>query len=395
MAKEAWQKLPDSIRAALMQDGYDDETSFQDCFDTKEELIHYATDLLVSRKVGESAGVTEHNIRYHPVIGILWRVIRTATDKEAPTPRPSLPDSALQLSTLQASPVSGLLAGSARLSATERRSLELEFTSSSGLVLHDSESPSDTYLSLLWAQKQKQAWDWIPWKHIVSIEASEGLRAKRTHTKESSLLSLLADAHGLQEECLSDLQGEGLKLCRLLNTRANAMAILQLAPLNTLRSLNEAILYEFTQVYAPDSGLRSPLIPECEEADRRVFKEIINLVVSGQPWQAAIQEVVLVRRLYSHLLLPKPRGSKTDTGKGKGKGKGGDHGSADRKSSDHSRPSGKGSKGKGKGKSAGPPAKKAKSSVCFDWQQNKGDSCLYLHICQTCFSTKHGSCDCA
>jgi hypothetical protein len=227
-----------------------------------------------------------------------------------------------------------------------------------GVVLSDRVLPSVAYLHVIKQQCAQKAWEWIPWRRIVSEEHA---LQKRTNAQRGSLwiwLKFWRRLQGLLDQTAElEVGPSPFRLQNLLMVRANAFAFCNTGQLKLRNAYVNSFIEAYTR-HVPE-GFRPPSVCEAEEADRRVLLEVFRLVYKGWSMDSALQSVFGERDLFRQYLVCMPRAVKKQQpipAKGK-------HSGRTRRELDS------------------PPLKRRKQ-ICFDHEKGKchrGDACKFSH----------------
>ena len=175
-----------------------------------------------------------------------------------------------------------------------------------GSVLSDRVLPSLHLLHTISQQCCSRAWEWIPWRRIVSEEQALRQKEKRSAGKQLDLVEVIAQAHGLSEEGLDVEVGPSpFKLQGLLTVRAVAYAFCDCGHYSLWMKYVEAFMNAYTRT--PPDGFRPPSVAEAEEADRHVLLEIFRLMFKSKGADEAISSVICDRDAFRSLLVCVPR----------------------------------------------------------------------------------------
>ena len=122
-------------------------------------------------------GVAEESWSFHPLVGVLRTLWKTAS---APSAVPTSPSLALATPSLSGG-LTGALVGQGRTITVAdrdamRRSLENKCT---GTLVRLATLPSISLLQRVEAQQDSKAWDWICWKRLLSEKAVTAMKGRR------------------------------------------------------------------------------------------------------------------------------------------------------------------------------------------------------------------------
>ena len=227
-ATTEWNKLladalvPDPVVSGLKSLGYDSKASFN--FESEEVFKAFGKHALVTKKL--VAGVSESDWTFHPMLGKLrqvWQACRPAQVAPAVTalalPQPGQPGVLAAL---------GASSSPAKLTVAHRdkmrRDLEAKYT---GLYVTEASLPSVSLLQLVQNQCTQKAWEWLPWKKLLSEKAALELHSRRPRSaKEDAFEQLLLNAGGgFDEEWDMDLSPSPFRLQQMLTVRGHAYAM--------------------------------------------------------------------------------------------------------------------------------------------------------------------------
>eukprot|EP00435_Cladocopium_sp_Y103_P046226 s1410_g13.t1 len=168
-----------------------------------------------------------------------------------------------------------------------RRDLEKKYT---GTVLTLSTLPSMSLLHAVYVQQQRKAWDWIPWKKIMSEKAASVVKGRRSVDAKDSFMEALAFGAGFYEEHWDkELSGAPFQVQNLLQIRAHAYSMVGACHLGSWA----LYINKFMEYYTKEAGehFRFPNVSEAEEADQLALREIFSLCFSGASFDDAISTV--------------------------------------------------------------------------------------------------------
>ena len=137
-----------------------------------------------------------------------------------------------------------------------RRDLEKKYT---GVLVTLASLPSMSLLHTVKAQTDGKAWDWIPWKRLLSEKAA--IAVKEWHR---------------------ELFGAPYAVQAILQVRANAYVMLGAAHLTSWAMYNARFLEYYTK--DPAEHFRYMSVAEAEESDQQALREIFGLC---NLWQCA------------------------------------------------------------------------------------------------------------
>ena len=319
---------------------YGSKTVFKFSFLSADSLEKFAKTLLVKTKLVDDAGSDAADI--HPALGAL-RAVHASLHSNACQPVEKVTE--IQSTLLSTSMHAG------RMHGGDREELRKQFAADyPGAGLNERVLPSLQYLRTIKQQCAQKAWEWLPWRKVLSEEQAMKLKEKRSASK-LEVVDLLAHASGMWEESMEGEVGASpWKLQNLLLVRAHAFAFCGHGHMNLWWAYVDAFISAYTR--SPPEGFRQPAIQEAEEADRRVLQEIFHLLYKGWTMDKALQCVIKEREAFRTQLVCVPRVSRKPVPKTR-----------------HQR----------EGQS--PPIKRRKLT-CFDFQAGKcrrGKYCKYSH----------------
>ena len=299
-----WQKvLVDALVpaevAVEVSKSYGSPRIFQYAFRTESALDKFVKSLVVKLKL-----VTEDDeagAEVHPAVGALrayWAGLLEQT-KGAGTTGSKVENGI--------APLSLALPASSKTHAGDRGRMHQQFLKDyPGSVLSDRLLPSLQFLHTISQQCSMRAWEWIPWRRIVSEEQALRQKEKRGAGKQLDLVDVIAQVHGLSGDCLDAEVGPSpFKLQALLTVRAVAFAFCDCGHYSLWMKYVEAFVNAYTRT--PPDGFRPPSVAEAEEADRHVLLEIFRLMFKGQGVDEAISSVICDRDAFRSLLVCVPR----------------------------------------------------------------------------------------
>jgi hypothetical protein len=140
-------------------------------------------------------------------------------------------------------------------------------------------------------QCAQKAWEWIPWRKIVSEQHALQIKDKRSAGKSLDLVEVLEQASGLLDQTAElEVGPSPFRLQNLLMVRANAFAFCNTGHLKLWNAYVNSFIEAYTR-HVPE-GFRPPSVSEAEEADRRVLLEVFRLVYKGWSMDSALQSVI-------------------------------------------------------------------------------------------------------
>ena len=253
-------QVPGSVVEEIMQ-LYGSKTVFKFSFLSADSLEKFAKTLLVKTKLVDNAGSDEADI--HPALGAL-RAVHASLHSPACQPVEKVPE--IQSTLLSTSMHAG------RMHGGDREELRKQFAADyPGAGLNERVLPSLQYLHTIKQQCAQKAWEWLPWRKVLSEEQAMRLKEKRSASK-LEMVDLLAHASGIWEESMENL----------LLVRAHAFAFCGHGHMNLWWAYVDAFISAYTR--SPPDGFRQPAFQEAEEADRRVLQEIFHCFTKAGPW---------------------------------------------------------------------------------------------------------------
>lgn len=158
-----------------------------------------------------------------------------------------------------------------------------------------------------------------------------------------------------------------------------------------------------------DVNLRGPTATEAEQADQLALKQLDDLLQQNISLDQALNELLVIRDIFSSLLPPRPRGlPQRSESRGKGKSPKGDHKGFDNgkgydkhRTRRFNREEPYARKGEGKGDSSkgirkGDSKTSNNSQTCHKFNAGActlGRDCKYPHVCSSC-GEKHARINC-
>eukprot|EP00434_Breviolum_minutum_P007958 symbB.v1.2.007019.t1/scaffold427.1/size208084/1 len=258
---------------------YGSKTVFKFSFLSADSLEKFAKTLLVKTKLVDNAGSDAADI--HPALGAL-RAVHASLHSPACQPVEKVTE--IQPTLLSTSMHAG------RMHGGDREELRKQFAADyPGAGLNERVLPSLQYLHTTKQQCAQKAWEWLPWRKVLSEEQAMKLKEKRSASK-LEMVDLLAHASGIWEESM-----EGFAFCGH-------------GHMNLWWAYVDAFISAYTR--SPPDGFRQPAIQEAEEADRRVLQEIFHLLYKGWTMDKALQCVIKEREAFRTQLVCVPRVSR-------------------------------------------------------------------------------------
>ena len=261
-------QVPGPVVEEIVQQ-YRSQKVFKFSFLSADSLEKFAKTLLVKTKLVDNAGSDAADI--HPALGAL-RAVHASLHSPACQPVEKVTETPSTL--LSTSMHAG------RMHGGDREELRKQFAADyPGAGLNERALPSLQYLHTIKQQCAQKAWEWLPWRKILSEEQAMKLKEKRSAAK-LDVVDLLAHASGIWEESMEGEVGASpWKLQNLLLVRAHAFAFCGHGHMNLWWAYVDAFISAYTR--SPPDGFRQPAIQEAEEADRRVLQEIFHLLYKG------------------------------------------------------------------------------------------------------------------
>ena len=244
--------------------------------------------------------------------------------------------------------------------------------------------PCRQLVQAIYTQKMQGELRFIPWRNILSQAEADKVK-QFSQKKEKAFMDILAEAAGQSDVPEVDPSASPFAVQKLLHVRAICWALLGWCHLGAARSLT----YKFIDLYAVTGlgalGLRGPSLAEAEAADAECCRQLSALMARGHTLDQALHEVVEVRNSLHMWLQPRPRFAPL---KPSNHGKGAASAPYGQGLSKQSKKGG----GKGKGKREG-----KRAGTCHGFQAGKcnyGKACRFLHECEMCGDSNHGSAAC-
>eukprot|EP00435_Cladocopium_sp_Y103_P069545 s709_g33.t1 len=299
MATSAWEnnleaaKVPEDVRSKLMDLGFDTEEAFQ--FKDEATFEQFAQDLLVAEL--KLPGVTADNWSYKPLVQklrALWQ--RVAGSGKAQTQ--ALPVQSALVCALPSPPQPGkalTVADRDRL----RRELEKKY---SGCLVDLETLPAMSFLNTVKNQHDNKAWDWVPWKKVLSEKVASTLKEGKNPIYSLEALMLAS----CQEDVLDrDISSAPYPILQRLQVRAHAYAMVGSGHLGSWNLYNS----RFMKFYTNDPGphFRFCTAQEAEEADQCALREVFGLCFAGATLDDALSTVAVDRDMLRSLLMPRPK----------------------------------------------------------------------------------------
>ena len=304
---EAWSlaleaaKVPEAARQKLIQLGYETQDAFN--FDDDDSFKAFMKQFLLVE--WKPDGVTEQTWSFHPIVGKLKAVWKKAAGCTHP------PSQVLTAPSPATGGLAGALVGHSKtLTVVDRdemrRELEKRYT---GVLVTLASLPSMSLLHTVKAQTDGKAWDWIPWKRLLSEKAAIAVKERRPKGVQDSFMEALALGAGcFEEQWDRELSGAPYAVQAILQVRANAYAMLGAAHLTSWAMYNARFLEYYTK--DPGEHFRYMSVAEAEESDQQALREIFGLCYAGASLDDSINTVVTDRDMLRHLMMPRPKVSK-------------------------------------------------------------------------------------
>ena len=270
---------------------------------TEEVFKSFTQHALVSAAV--VTGVSADCWEVHPLVGRLWSVWKDCQPGASESNAPPRPTMALALHPTAAPAATGA-AGGARLSVADRdrlrRDLEAKCPS---VLLTPSSLPAMSYLQFVQSQVAQKAWEWVPWKKMLSDKAANAVRERKTDKGRDAVAEYLMVASGVQAEQWDlDLSPPPFKVQGLLYVRALAFAMCGACHLGSW----SLYISKFLELRTADLGehFRPLTVQEAEDADRAAMHEVFTLCFSGSSLDDALSNIAVDTDLLRHFLVLRP-----------------------------------------------------------------------------------------
>jgi hypothetical protein len=281
-----------------------------------------------------------------------------------------------------------------RLDTGDREKMKKETENKfSGVLLRMDILPYMPLLNAVQLQVSRKAWEFIPWKKLLSEGRVVEVRKQKQESAEKNfeLLTVMARAAGVHEEesWESAPSGSHERVRDLLSTRAAAYAMTGACHWCSWTYYIDRFLQFYKK--KSSSGHRGPSVEEAEEADREATQEVFDRCFQGSSLDDALYDVAITKDMLRGLLvqrakpvLPPPPVLYFQPGKGaKGKGKKGKDGKVDLRPA-----GGKGPKRWGGDAEYGRESKRTKTGTCFAFQTGactrSAKECKFIHVCDRC-----------
>ena len=174
---EAWKlaletaRVPEAAKLKIIELGYETQDAFN--FDDDDTFKAFMKQFLLVE--WKPDGVTETTWSFHPIVGKLKALWRKAAGSTHP------PSQVLTAPSPATGGLAGVLVGHSKtLTVVDRdemrRDLEKKYT---GVLVTMASLPSMSLLHTVKAQVDGKAWDWIPWKRLLSEKAAMAVKERR------------------------------------------------------------------------------------------------------------------------------------------------------------------------------------------------------------------------
>lgn len=356
--------LPEPAQKRLVELGYVSQDTFQ--FKDESTLEDFIQHFL--REQLKVENLTDKSWAFHPMCGILRRLWRQAGGVSGT-------DTALLKVPSPASAAAGtvnLFAGACSKSLTVadrdqlRRDLEKKC---SGTLVTLNTLPAMSLLNLVQAQKLQGAYDWIPWKKLLSEKAASLVKGRKPVDVKDRFVEALAFGVGLcDEEWDREIPAAPYRVRELLQVRANCYAMVGACHLGNWALYAQKFMEFYTM--EPGTHCRYPNIQEAEDADQAALREVFRLCYGGATLDDALATVAIDRDMLRQLLQPRPKLLQAAKG---------DREPLKRK------------------KGAKPEAASGTGlGECFLWRRGKCNraNCKFNHACGNCGATDHCAKEC-
>jgi hypothetical protein len=150
--------------------------------------------------------------------------------------------------------------------------LEAKYT---GCVVDLESLPSMPFLNIVKTQHDNKAWDWLPWKKVLSEKVASALKDKKPALGP---LEVLCGAN-VEEQLDRELSNQPFPILQTLTVRGHAYAMVGSGHLGSWTLYNNRFMKFYTQV--PGPHLRFCSAQEAEEADQAAMREVFNLCYAG------------------------------------------------------------------------------------------------------------------
>ncbi|CAJ1458009.1 unnamed protein product, partial [Effrenium voratum] len=352
--------VPEDAREKLLSLGYETQEAFQ----FPDEATYQAFAKHFMLEVLKPAGVSADTWAFHSLVGKLRALWMKAN---APLPAGPVTSLALAVPSLAGVNAGSLTAQSKVLTVADRDSLRKALEKKcSGTLVTLASLPSVPLLNRVKAQHDSKAWDWIPWKKLLSEQAATAVKGRRKAEPRDAFMEALACGAGFFEEQLDrELSSAPFNVQALLQVRAHTYAMVGACHLGSWALYNT----RFMEYYARDCGehYRFLTAVEAEEADQLALREVFGLCYAGSSLDDALSTVAVDRDMLRHLLMPRPKLPKLS-----------------------------GDKEPRKCKRRKPDDEDDANGECFMWRKGKctRKDCKFGHRCALCSSPDHHAAEC-
>ena len=171
-------------------------------------------------------------------------------------------------------------------------------------LVQDEHWPSHQVLRQFYNMLKSGNWTWIPWKQLLSKAQAETIKDRRgpKRSADATLLQVLAETAGLEDECSEDMSSSPFRVQQVLSVRMNALALLECGHLNSFKTYVQEFMKLYTRRPLPSSGMRVVNWEEAEASDHEVWKTLIKMIEKKISWDDSLYECTVVRDLLSHQL---------------------------------------------------------------------------------------------
>jgi len=145
------------------------------------------------------------------------------------------------------------------------------------------------FLNIVKAQHDNKAWDWFPWKKVLSEKVASALKDKKPALGP---LEVLCGAN-VEEQLDRELSNQPFPILQLLTVRGHAYAMVGSGHLGSWTLYNNRFMKFYTQV--PGPHLRFCSAQEAEEADQAAMREVFNLCYAGSSIDDALHSIAVDR----------------------------------------------------------------------------------------------------
>lgn len=353
-------QVPEGARTKLQELGY----ITQESMEFKDEATFEAFAKYFVLEVYKPDGVKAETWAFHPLVGTLRALWKKTV---APAQAANAPCQALAVPAVTGCGLAGALVGQGKsVTVIQRDEMRRELEKKcSGTLITLATLPAMSLLSQIKSQFDSQAWDWIPWKKLLSEKMATAMKGRRKSGPHESFMEALACGTGFYEEQYDkEVSGAPFHVQTLLQVRAHAYAMVNACHLGSWALYNT----RFMEYYTRECGehFRFLTAAEAEEADQLAMREVFGLCYGGASLNDALSTVAIDRDMLRHLLMPRPKASKPATDKEPLKRR-------VRKAQDEDM-----------------------NGECFMWRKGKchRKNCKFNHFCALCNSPDHAAADC-